>query len=139
MEHVRSPGTRRPAGLGELLGHLFGEGRSLLVDYAQLAVLDARRAALNLAWTLGTVLVVAVLLVTAWVGLLAPLIVWASSAGLSWGTPVGVAPPVNIAAAGALAWWMRHLVAELPFSALMRQLRGDPAPPVSEGKSAHAN
>jgi len=139
MEHVRAPGTRRPAGLGELLGHLFGEGRSLLVDYAQLAVLDARRAALNLAWTLGTVLVVAVLLVTAWMGLLAALIVWASSAGVSWAIAIGVAALVNILAAGALAWWMRHLVAELPFSALMRQLRGDPAPQPEDGKSAHAN
>jgi|1185.fasta_scaffold147144_3 hypothetical protein len=139
MEHVRSPGTRRPAGLGELLGHLFGEGRSLLVDYAQLAVLDARRAALNLAWTLGTVLVVAVLLVTAWMGLLAALIVWASSAGVSWAIAIAVAALVNIAAAAGLAWWMRHLVAELPFTALMRQLRGDPAPDSPDGKSAHAN
>ena len=128
MEHVRGPGTRRPAGLGETIGHLIGEARSLVVDYAQLAVLEARRAALNLAWLLGTVLVVAVLIVTAWMGLLAALIVWATSAGVSWAIAIAVAALVNIAAAAALAWWGRHLVAELPFSALMRQLRGDPAP-----------
>src|SRR5436190_22673332 len=139
MEHVRAPGTRRPAGLGERLGHLVGEARSRVVDYAQLAVLDSRRAALNLAWTLGTVLVVAVLLVTAWMGLLAALIVWASSAGVSWAIAIGVAALVNILAAAALAWWMRHLVAELPFTALMRQLRGDPPPQAEDGKSTHAN
>jgi hypothetical protein len=133
MEHVRAPGTRRPAGFGELLGHLFGEGRALVADYAQLAVLDGRRAALNLAWLLGTVLVVAVLIVTAWMGLLAALIVWASSAGISWAIAIGVAALVNIAAAGALAWWMRHLVHELPFTALLRQLRGDPAPDTPHG------
>jgi hypothetical protein len=133
MDHVRAGGTRRPAGFGELLTHLLGEARSLFADYAQLAVLDARRAALNLAWLLGTVLVVAVLIVTAWMGLLAALIVWASSAGISWVLAVGVAALVNIAAAGALAWWMRHLVAELPFTALLRQLHGDPAPDPTHG------
>lgn len=128
------PADRRPAGLGELLGHLFREAKSLAVDFAHLAILDARRAALSLAWLLGSVLVVAVLLVTAWMGGLAALIVWMFDKGVSWPAALGGVALLNVGAAAALAGWMRHLVAELPFEALLRQLRGEPAP---ERRSEH--
>jgi len=136
MEHLRATGasrsgaagSARPAGLGELLAQLVRESRGLVTDYAHLAVLDARRAALNLAWLLGCVLVVAVLLITAWMGGLAALIVWLFGKGVSWPLAIGGAALLNIVAAGALAWWMRHLIAELPFEALLRQLRGQSAP-----------
>jgi uncharacterized membrane protein YqjE len=123
-----APAGRRPAGLGELLSQLFSEAKSLAADFTHLAILDARRAALNLAWLLGSVLVVAVLLVTAWMGGLAALIVWMFQEGVSWPLAVGGVAILNIVGAAALAWWMRHLVAELPFEALLRQLRGQPAP-----------
>jgi len=128
MEHVRPGATRRPAGFGELLKHLFSEARNLVADYAHLAVLDARRAALNLAWLLGTVLVVAVLVVSAWMGLLAALMVWVTNAGVSWGVAIAVAALLNLCGAAALVWWGRHLVAELPFTALLRQLRAETPP-----------
>lgn len=123
----REPGTR-PPGLGELLGRLLAESKQLLADYAHLAVLDARRAALNLAWLLGSVLIVAVLVVSAWMGALAAVVVWLFAQGVSWPVVLGGAAFLNLVAAAALAWWMRHLVAELPFEALLRQLRGKPAP-----------
>jgi uncharacterized membrane protein YqjE len=135
MEQARAaPGReyaaagRRPAGLGELLTQLFSEAKALVADFAHLAILDARRAALNLAWLLGSVLVVAVLLVTAWMGGVAALIVWMFEEGVSWPLALGGVALLNVAGAAALAWWMRHLVAELPFEALLRQLRGQPAP-----------
>jgi len=127
----REQGARRPVGLGELVGHLVSETRALVADYAQLAVLDARRAALHLAWLLGSVLIAAVLIVTAWMGGIAALIVLMMGGGMSWPAAIGIAAVLNLVGAGALAWWMRHLVAELPFTALLRQLRGeDPPPPV---------
>jgi uncharacterized membrane protein YqjE len=119
----------RPAGVGQLLGHVFSEAKCLVTDYAELAVLDARRAAVTLAWLLGAVLVVAVLMVTAWMGLVAALIVWMFSEGVSWGLAIAAAAGLNVLAAGALAWWMRHLAADLPFKALLRQLRGEDPPP----------
>jgi uncharacterized membrane protein YqjE len=132
MEQARAAagrqGAARQVGLGELIGHLFAEGKSLVADYAHLAVLDARRAALNLAWLLGSVLVVAVLIVTAWMGLLAALIAWLFDRGVSWPLMLGLTAFMNLAAAAAIAWWMRHLVHELPFTALLRQLHGEPAP-----------
>jgi len=125
-EHLAA--ARRPAGFGELLGHLFSETKGLVADFAHLAILDARRAALSLAWLLGSVLVVAVLLVTAWMGGLAALIVWMFDKGISWPLALGGIALLNIVGAAALAWWMRNLVADLPFEALLRQLRGQPAP-----------
>ena len=83
---------RRTATLGEAIGGLLGESRSLVADYAELAVLDARRAAIRLAWLLGSVLIAAVL---------------------------------NLVGAGVLGWWMLTLIKEMPFTALLRQLRGD--------------
>jgi uncharacterized membrane protein YqjE len=121
-------GAARP-GLGSLLARLVGEAKSLVTDYAELAVLDARRAALNLAWLLGAVLVVAVLVITAWMGLVASLIIWMFNEGVSWGIAIGVAALLNLLAAGGLLYWMRHLLAELPFTALLRQLRGEDPPP----------
>jgi uncharacterized membrane protein YqjE len=116
---------RRPPGLGELVGRLLGESRSLVADYAELAVLDARRAAIRLAWLLGSVLVAAVLIVTTWMALVAAVVVVMLGQGASWVTALIVAAVVNLVGAGALGWWMLALIKELPFTALLRQLRGD--------------
>ena len=120
----------RSASLGESVGRLVGEARQLVADYAELTVLDARRAAIRLAWILGAVLVAAVLIVTAWVVLIASGIVWAWGHGASWPTALAVAAVLNLIAAGLLGWFMLKLAKELPFTALLRQLRGrDPEPP----------
>jgi hypothetical protein len=123
------PGAARPVGLGALLAHLLGETKSLVADYAELAVLDARRAAVNLAWLLGCVLIVAVLVITAWMGLVAGLIVWMFSEGVSWPVAIFIAAALNLVAAAGLDLWMRHLLKDLPFTALLRQLRGEDPPP----------
>jgi len=91
-------------------------------------VLDARRAALRLAWLLGTVLIAAVLVITAWMALVAGGIVLLLGQGTPWPLALGIAAAVNLVGAGALAWWMRDLVSEMPFNALVRSLRGEPPP-----------
>jgi uncharacterized membrane protein YqjE len=116
-------------GLGEVLGRLIGEARQLVADYALLSVLDARRAAIRLAWILGAVLVAAVLIVTSWMGLVAAGIVFAWGHGASWPLALAVAAVLNVIAAGVLAWFTLKLAKELPFTALLRQLRGDPPEP----------
>jgi hypothetical protein len=134
----REQGARRSVGLGELVGHLVSETRALVADYAQLAVLDARRAALSLAWLLGSVLIASVLIVTAWMGGVAALIVLMLGEGVSWAGAIGIAAVLNLVGAGALAWWTRHLLTGLPFTALLRQLRGeDPPPPILKDDHAH--
>ena len=114
---------RRAPGLGDLLGRLLGESRQLVSDYALLAALDARRAAIRLALLLGAVLIAAVLVVTAWMALVAGGIVALLGQGASWITALFVAALINLAGAAALAMWVRSLVTEVPFTALVRQLR----------------
>jgi uncharacterized membrane protein YqjE len=114
----------RAATLGEAIGGLLGESRSLVADYAELAVLDARRAAIRLAWLLGSVLIAAVLVVTTWMALVAAGVVFMLGQGASWVTALIVAAVLNVVGAGALGWWMLKLIKELPFTALLRQLRG---------------
>ena len=128
---MSSDATRRPApGLGQVLGRLLGEARQLVADYAELTVLDARRAAIRLAWILGAVLVAAVLVVTSWMGFVAAGIVFAWGRGASWPIALGIAALLNVVAAAALGWFTFQLAKELPFTALLRQLRGkDPEPP----------
>jgi hypothetical protein len=125
------PAARRAApSLGEVVARLIGEARQLVGDYAELTILDARRAAIRLAWILGCVLVAAVLVVTSWMGLVAAAIVFAWGHGASWPIALAIAAVVNVVAAAVLAWFTIKLAKELPFTALLRQLRGrDPEPP----------
>jgi uncharacterized membrane protein YqjE len=118
------PRPRAPT-LGEVVGRLLGETRGLVADYAELAVLDARRAAIRLAWLLGAVLIAAVLVVTTWMALVAGGVVFMLGQGASWVTALLVAAALNVVGAGLLGWWMLALIKEMPFTALLRQLRGD--------------
>jgi uncharacterized membrane protein YqjE len=124
--------ARRPGpGLGALVGSVFSEGKALLSDYATLAVLDARRAAIRLAWMLGSGLMIAILVVTAWMAGVAAGIVWMADEGVSWPAAISIAAFINLVAAGGLVYWMRSLVSEMPFTALLRQLRGDRPQPAA--------
>lgn len=130
--------TPKPPGVGELLSRLVSDTRQLVADFAHLAVLDARRAGVRLAMLLSAGLVIAILLVTAWMGFVAAGIVWMFDRGVSWPLAIALAALINIVAAGALAWWARHLVAEMPFTALLRQLRGEaPKDPEGEVREKH--
>ena len=120
----------RAAGLGDLLGRLLGEARQLVADYSLLAVLDGRRAAVQLAWLLSSGLAVAVLLVTAWLALVVAGITWLLGERVSWPAALAIGAVLNVAGAAALVWWMRTLVVEKPFTALLRQLKGEDAPDV---------
>ena len=44
--------------------------------------------------------------------------------GASWATALAIAAVLNLVGAAALGWWMLALIKELPFTALLRQLRG---------------
>ena len=115
---------RRAPGLGEAIGGLLADARSLVGDYAELAVLDARRAAIRLAWLLAAMLVATVLVVTTWMALIAAGVVVMLGQGASWTTALAIAAVLNLVAAAALGGWMLALIKELPFTALLRQLRG---------------
>jgi hypothetical protein len=117
---------RRVPGIGEGIGALLADARSLVGDYAELAVLDARRAAIRLARLLGAMLVAAVLIVATWLALVAAGVLIMLGQGASWATALAIAAVINLVGAAALGWWMLALIKkEPPFTALLRQLRGD--------------
>lgn len=113
--------------LGRLAGSLLRKSRALSSDYFHLAVLDARSAAVRFAWMLCFGVVAAILLVTAWLALVAGGIVWMLGSGASWVTALVVAAAINIVAAAIIAWRMRSMFSDPPFAATLRQLRGEEA------------
>ena len=122
-----SVASRPTASIGSIAGGLLRRSRALSSDYLLLAVLDARSAAIKFAWMLASGLVAAILIVTAWLALVAGGIIWMLGTGTSWIMALGVAAVLNLVAAGAIALWMRGLFGEAPFAATLRQLRGDEA------------
>lgn len=117
-------------GLADYLGLMWREGRRLFGDYALLAVLDARHSAVRLAWLLSVGLVIAVLVVTAWLTALTAALAYAFGAEGPWPGALLAAALLNVAGAGALLFWMKGWFKELPFAATLRQLRGEVAAPI---------
>lgn len=99
----------------------------MATNYALLGVLDARRAAIQLAWLIGAGIFITVLLVTAWLAGVVALAVWMFGQGMSWPAVLGIAALLNIAGAGLVAWRVKHVVDEKPFSATLRQLKAEPS------------
>jgi hypothetical protein len=111
--------------LGRIAGSLFRQSRAVSSDFVLLAVLDARSAAVRFAWMLALGVAGAILLVTAWLALVAGGIVWMLGSGASWITALLVAAVLNVVMAAVLAYRMRSLFSEPPFAATIRQLRGE--------------
>jgi hypothetical protein len=127
-------GTR----LGEVAVLLMRHGRTLVADYALLAILDARMAAVRFGWMIGTGLIAAVLVVTAWLALVAAAAVWLAGTGMSWIAALVIGAAVNVGVAVALVVWIRGRATELPFGATLRQLRGESPPAANEPSHAGA-
>lgn len=120
------PGGRGSSSrLGSIAGSLFRHSRAVSSDFVLLAVLDARSAAIRFAWMLAFGVAGAILLVTAWLALVAGAIVWMLGSGASWITALLVAAVLNVVVAGLLAYRVRSLFSEPPFAATIRQLRGE--------------
>jgi uncharacterized membrane protein YqjE len=112
---------------------LWTNARGLVHDHAMLALLEVQRASMGLVKIIGAAVMISVLLVSAWMGLVAAGVVWAVGAGASWGTAIAIASVVNIVAAVGLVFWIKAQVPELLFAATLRQLRGDP--PAADGEA----
>ena len=97
----------------------------LIHGYALLAVLDFRRATVQLAWLIGCGLVIAVLMVTAWLGMLTALITWLLGQQFSWPAVLLIGAAINVVGAALLGMRVKALVMEKPFAATLRQLKGD--------------
>lgn len=106
--------------------------KGLVQDHALLAVLELQRAGISLIKMVAAGIIISILVVSAWMGLVAAAVVWAVGAGASWGLALVVAAVVNILVAVALAFWAKSQIPDLLFAASLRQLRRDMPPEKTE-------
>lgn len=119
------PDSAAPASLFETLRLCWRELRGLARDHALLAVLEVHRAGLALAKILAAGVMISVLVVTAWMGLVSSIVVWAVGSGASWSMALLVAALANIALAVLIGFWVKARVPELMLAGTIRQLRGE--------------
>jgi uncharacterized membrane protein YqjE len=110
---------------GTRLSLAWANVKALLQDHALLAVLEVQRAGVSLIKIIIAGIVISILVVSAWMGLVAAAIGGAVGAGANWALAVLIAALVNIALAVGLAFWVKKQVPDLLFSATLRQLRKD--------------
>lgn len=117
------PDLPAPGVLDELSG-AFASARAALAGFLELLSLEARRAGLALVWMAVSGLIAAICIVTAWLGLMAAVVLWAIALGLH---PIGAV--ITIAAINLVAGVVLIRVCigrsrDLLFSATRRQVAG---------------
>ena len=112
-----TPGTRLSLAWDNL--------KALVQDHALLAVLEVQRAGISLVKMIIAGIVISILVVSAWMGIVAAIVGWAIGAGANWAVAILVAALVNLAVAVGLAFWAKKQVPDLLFAATVRQLRKD--------------
>ena len=113
----------KTAGLVAELSGVFAGVRGLLSNLLDLFTLEARRAGLALALMLACGVSGAILVVAAWLGLMAALALWAVALGESWHAVIATMAFANLALAAALFWLCSWVSRRLLFSATRRELR----------------
>ena len=108
--------------------------RGLVQNHALLAVLELQRAGISLVKMVAAGIIISILVVSAWMGLVAAAVVWAVGAGANWGVALLVAAVANLAVAVGVGFWGKSQIPDLLFAATLRQLRKDA--PHSENEHA---
>jgi uncharacterized membrane protein YqjE len=110
----------------EPIERVFATLRRMASDYAQLVVMDVRRASIQLAWLVGAGILIAVLAVTAWLALVVACAVLLLGRGMSWPGVLAVAAALNVVGAVVVVWRVKGVFQHAPFSATLRQLKSKP-------------
>lgn len=102
--------------------------RRVLSGVFQLFSLEVRRAGHTLVWMVALGAMAAMLIVTAWLGLMAALALWAFSLGWTWAGAMFAIALANLAAAAIVMFSCVTLSRNLLFPATRRQLESAPSP-----------
>jgi uncharacterized membrane protein YqjE len=127
------PHRPTPMTAGTRLSLAFANVKALIQDQALLAVLEVQRAGVSLVKIIIAGIVISILIVSAWMGIVAAAVGWAVGAGANWALAILIAALVNVAVAVGLGFWAKKQVPDLLFSATLRQLRRD----VPHGENEH--
>lgn len=127
MDHTYAPHLRptTPMTAGTRLSLAWANVKALVQDHALLAVLEVQRAGISLVKMIIAGIVISILVVSAWMGIVAAIVGWAIGAGANWAVAILVAALVNLGVAVGLAFWAKKQIPDLLFSATLRQLRQD--------------
>jgi hypothetical protein len=119
-----------PAGPGllESAGALWHELRGALHDQLRLAVLETKLAGTSLVVMIAAGVMVALLLVTAWLGLVGAGVLWLIGMGVAASMAMLMVVAASVVFALALCYLIRRQSRHLQFPATLRSLRPVPAP-----------
>jgi uncharacterized membrane protein YqjE len=120
------PETPHETSFLEPLERMFATLRRMATNYALLAVLDVRRAAMQLAWLIGAGILIVVLVVTAWLAGVVALAVVLLGRGMSWPAVLGAAALLNLVGAALVVWRVKDVFDRAPFAAVLRQIKAEP-------------
>ena len=110
-------------GVADRLLQVMTDARRLAVDHLELATLEAQRAANGLVKILCGAIVISLLIVTAWMALVAGGAIWVTDKGFSLPAAMAMAAGVNIVVAVLVGLWIRGQWPDMLFAATLRQLR----------------
>lgn len=119
-----APPAAQSSGIGDLLRRALVDARELVGEFALLAVLDARRSAIRLAWLLAGGLAAGLLVATAWIAAVVSAVVYLMGDDATWRAVLAIVAVVNLLGAAGALLWIRRESHELPFNALLDELRG---------------
>jgi uncharacterized membrane protein YqjE len=117
-----APPADSAAAVSALVESLLRDAWALVQDHALLTVLEVQRATRTVTIMLFSGVIVAVLLVTAWLALVASVLFWVVDADQAWGFALLLVGLIHVALSAAIIWWIRRLARNQMFSALLRQV-----------------
>lgn len=126
MDPTYAPPPRTtPMTAGTRLSLAWANLKALVQDHALLAVLEIQRAGVSFVKMIIAGIVISILVITAWMALIAAAIAFAVGQGANWALAILIAAFVNLAVAAGLALWAKSQLPDLLFAATVRQLRKD--------------
>ena len=120
-----TPPRTTPMTAGTRLSIAWENLKALVQDHALLAVLEVQRAGVSFVKIVVAGIVISILVISAWMALVAAAIAFAVGQGANWAVAILVAAFVNLAVAAGVALWAKSQLPDLLFSATLRQLRQD--------------
>jgi uncharacterized membrane protein YqjE len=108
---------------------VFATLKRMASNYATLAILDLRRASVQFAWAVAGGIVIAVLVVTAWLAAVVALAVVLIGKGMSWPAVLLIAAGLNLVGAAIVGMRIKHMFEHVPFSATLHQIKTDTSDP----------
>lgn len=115
-------------GLSDTAAAVWRDLRAVLVERGRLLTLEARLAGLTFVQLVMYGVLVAVLVVTAWLGIVAGVVIALVYAGLHWALGLALGVIANLAVAALLVRGMLTLIGRLDLQATMRRLKGRTEP-----------